>query len=75
MQISRVLDANPTHVLIAIEIVAYNERIISTLTARPTAPRPKIATVEPFGGFATLIVAPRPKQRNDISQNIKRKIL
>ena len=52
------------------------EQIISTLTARPTAPRPKIATVEPFGGFATLIVAPRPKQRNDISENnIKRKIL
>jgi hypothetical protein len=74
MHICRVSDANPTHILIAIER-AYNKQIISTLTARPTAPRPKIATVEPFGGFATLIVAPRPKQRNDISQNIKRKIL
>jgi len=74
MHICRVSDANPTHILTAIER-AYNKQIISTLTARPTSPRPKIATVEPFGGFATLIVAPRPKQRNDISENIKRKIL
>jgi hypothetical protein len=32
------------------------------LTARPTAPRPKIATVEPFFGFATFSVAPSPKK-------------
>ena len=31
------------------------------LTERPTAPNPKIATVEPFGGLATFKVAPRPK--------------
>ena len=29
-------------------------------TARPTAPRPKIATVEPFFGFATFKAAPNP---------------
>ena len=34
------------------------------LTARPTAPIPKIATVEPFFGFATFKVAPRPKEIN-----------
>lgn len=32
----------------------------SNLTARPTAPNPKTATVDPFVGFATFIVAPRP---------------
>jgi hypothetical protein len=30
------------------------------LTARPTAPSPKMATDEPFFGFATFKVAPRP---------------
>lgn len=30
------------------------------LTARPTAPSPKIATEEPFFGFATFRVAPKP---------------
>lgn len=30
------------------------------LTARPTAPSPKMATEEPFLGFATLRVAPNP---------------
>ena len=34
------------------------------LTASPTAPNPKTATVEPFGGFATLRVAPSPKEEN-----------
>lgn len=29
-------------------------------TDKPTAPKPKIATVEPFGGFATFTVAPKP---------------
>jgi hypothetical protein len=33
-----------------------------SLTARPTAPRPKIATVEPFFGFATFRVAPSPEK-------------
>jgi hypothetical protein len=33
------------------------------LTARPTAPRPKIATVEPGFGFATLSVAPSPEEK------------
>lgn len=33
------------------------------LTARPTAPNPKTATVEPFFGFATFRVAPRPIQQ------------
>lgn len=32
----------------------------SNLTARPTAPNPKTATVDPFVGFATFKVAPRP---------------
>lgn len=32
----------------------------SNLTARPTAPNPKTATVDPFVGLATFIVAPRP---------------
>lgn len=41
-----------------------HSRWVQTLTARPTAPRPNIATVEPFGGFATLIVAPRPTKGN-----------
>jgi hypothetical protein len=34
-----------------------------SLTARPTAPRPKIATVEPFFGFATFSVAPSPEEK------------
>lgn len=33
------------------------------LTARPTAPSPKIATVDPFFGFATFKVAPRPTEQ------------
>lgn len=33
------------------------------LTARPTAPNPKTATDEPFFGFATFRVAPRPRQQ------------
>lgn len=33
------------------------------LTARPTAPSPKTATVEPFFGFATFKVAPRPERQ------------
>ena len=36
---------------------------VRNFTASPTAPSPNIATVEPFGGFATLIDAPRPKER------------
>lgn len=36
------------------------------LTARPTAPSPKTATVEPFLGFATFKVAPRPERQNQI---------
>lgn len=36
------------------------------LTARPTAPSPKTATVEPFFGFATFKVAPRPERQNQI---------
>lgn len=32
------------------------------LTASPTAPNPKTATVEPLGGFATLRVAPSPTE-------------
>lgn len=34
------------------------------LTARPTAPNPKIATVEPFIGLATFRVAPSPSSTN-----------
>jgi hypothetical protein len=37
------------------------------LTARPTAPIPNTATVEPFFGFATLRVAPKPEH---ITKNI-----
>lgn len=36
------------------------------LTARPTAPSPNTATVEPLGGFATFKVAPRPTRQNKI---------
>lgn len=32
------------------------------LTARPTAPSPNTATVEPFFGLATFRVAPKPEQ-------------
>ena len=33
-------------------------------TASPTAPSPKTATVDPFLGFATFKVAPRPTELN-----------
>lgn len=36
-------------------------KIILKLTAKPTAPNPKIATEEPFLGFATLKIAPNPE--------------
>jgi hypothetical protein len=38
-------------------------RRVRIFTASPTAPSPNIATVEPFGGFAKLIDAPRPTER------------
>jgi hypothetical protein len=43
----------------------------NTLTESPTAPKPKIATVEPFFGFATLTVAPKPKQMEKIKMNFR----
>lgn len=33
----------------------------SQLTARPTVPRPKIATIDPASTFAVFQTAPRPK--------------
>uniref|UniRef100_A0A7C9FRA9 Uncharacterized protein n=1 Tax=Opuntia streptacantha TaxID=393608 RepID=A0A7C9FRA9_OPUST len=36
------------------------ETLAPSAAARPTAPRPKIATVWPFFGFATFTVAPKP---------------
>jgi len=57
-------DATPTNIRVEWQ---SDRKKKSTLTARPTAPRPKIATVEPFGGFATLIDAPRPSKRNLVS--------
>jgi hypothetical protein len=41
-------------------------------TARPTAPRPNTATVEPFGGFATLIDAPRPIKEKMTTQRLEK---
>lgn len=37
------------------------------LTARPTAPNPKTATVEPFLGFATFSVEPNPMEYKTIN--------
>jgi len=37
-----------------------NNKKKERLTASPTAPNPKTATVEPFVGFATFKAAPRP---------------
>ena len=36
------------------------------LTARPTAPSPKIATDDPFFGFATFTVAPKPEKEEKV---------
>jgi hypothetical protein len=36
---------------------------VSNLTARPTAPSPKIATVDPFSTSATFHAAPTPTRK------------
>ena len=38
--------------------------MFTELTARPTVPRPKIATMEPGSTFAVFQTAPRPKYKN-----------
>ena len=46
---------------------AVQENDYSRLTARPTVPSPKIATIDPDSTFAVFQTAPRPKRQHIIS--------